>query len=149
MIISHEERSQITHVPPRKRFHSLLKNNKIKKTKADRLKETSMRFLYLFAKRFIAGETLAEALPAIRKKKEEGFFTTTDVLGESVKNKEMAKDAADDYCELVSKLKEENLEPNVSLKLTQLGLDISKQLCYENVCKVLKQGGSGRRFCQN
>lgn len=97
------------------------------------------RFLFLFAKRFIAGENLAEALPVIGRKKNLGFFTTVDLLGESVKDAEMSKVSAEDYCRLIETLDHENLEPNVSLKLTQLGLDISTQLCYENVCKVLNK----------
>lgn len=98
---------------------------------------TSMSFLFLFAKRFIAGESLEETLPAIMRTKQAGFFTTVDVLGEGVGNVDQAKDASDEYYRLLEALKNNDLELNVSLKPTQLGLDISERLCYENVCKIL------------
>lgn len=109
-----------------------------------RVRELSMRFLFLFAKRFIAGETLDEALPVIKKVKDEGWFTTLDILGESVKKSGQSKDVADDYCALLGRLSAEGLDLNVSLKPTQLGLDISSALCFENVCRILdKAAGLG------
>lgn len=105
-----------------------------------------MRFLFIFARRFIAGETLTEALPVIGSLKNKGFATTMDILGESVASIEMAKDAADEYCVLLDVLKAEGLEMNVSLKPTQLGLNISKKLCYENVCKILEKAQETNAF---
>jgi len=123
--------------PPKYLNRKNIEPKKIEHTGFEKIKETSMRFLFLFAKRFIAGESLEEAISAIHKIKDQGFFTTADILGESVKNVDQSKDVADDYCSLIEALKREDLEINVSLKPTQLGLDISTQLCYENVCKIL------------
>lgn len=114
----------------------------------ERVKETSMRFLFLFAKRFIAGETLKEALPRIAFKRGEGFLTTTDILGESVSNPEMTKDVVSDYCTLIEALKEYHLDMNVSLKPSQLGLEISEQLCFENVCKILDRAAETKVFAR-
>jgi proline dehydrogenase len=137
MIVVQDDTEQSTYVPNKRKRPTIRKKTKINQTKLERLKETSMRFLFLLAKRFIAGETLDEALPQVLAVKNKGFATTVDILGESVKSKKAAKDRADDYCALVDRLYREDLETNVSLKLTQLGLDVSTQLCYENVCRVL------------
>lgn len=118
----------------------------LKKKKIDMLRGTSMHFLFLFAKRFIAGESLDEALPVIEKVKNSGFATTVDILGESVTEVGQAKDASDEYCALLSRLSEHYLEMNVSLKPTQLGLDISERLCYENVCKILDKAAETNAF---
>ncbi len=98
-----------------------------------------MNLLFLFARRFIAGQTLDEALPVVEQLKEKGFGTTLDILGESVTNVSEAKAVAEEYCRVLRTLKERGLEANMSLKLTQLGLDISDNLCFDNVAKILIQ----------
>lgn len=96
------------------------------------------KLLAPFAKRFIAGTTLAEALDKLSKLKIGGFGTTLDHLGESVANAAEAKHAADEYCVMLRALKEKNLDRNVSLKLTQMGLAISEDFCLENLSRIVK-----------
>lgn len=100
-----------------------------------------MNVLFIFAKRFIAGQSMEQALPVVEKLRNDGFGTTLDILGESVTNVSEARAVADDYCRVIRALKEKGLEPNMSLKLTQLGLDISEQLCFDNVAKILVEAG--------
>ena len=90
-----------------------------------------------FARRFIAGITLAEALGACAKLKAKGFLTTLDHLGESVENAAEAKIAADQYVLMLRALKEKGLERNVSLKLTQMGLAVDPELCFSNVERIV------------
>jgi len=92
---------------------------------------------YFLAKRYIAGRTFTEALPAVRRLREEGFLTTIDYVGESVTKQSEADAIVTEYCQILKQLKENNLDVNVSLKLTQLGLDISDDVCFENVNKIL------------
>jgi len=73
--------------------------------------------------------------------KNRGFNTTLDILGESVASAAEAAKAADEYCLALRVLKDNGLEPNMSLKLTQLGLDISEQLCFDNVARILVEAG--------
>ena len=73
--------------------------------------------------RFVAGETLEAGLGALARLREAGFHTTADVLGEAVSSEAMAARAADAYIRLLEGLDERGLEGNVSVKLTQLGLD--------------------------
>lgn len=100
-----------------------------------------MNILFPFAKRFIAGQTLEAALPVVKRLHDEGFATTLDILGESVTNPDEARAAADEYCATLNILKERGLDVNMSLKLTQLGLDIGDELCFDNVAKILVEAG--------
>ena len=87
--------------------------------------------------RFVAGESLEEALVAIETLCRAGLRTTVDVLGESVTSADLAAAAADRYLATLAALKDRDLEPNVSLKLTQMGLAIGSDVCLANVTRIL------------
>lgn len=90
-------------------------------------------------RRFVSGETLDEALPAIERIHAAGLHTTVDVLGESVTSAEAAAAAADRYLELLDAIAARGLDPNVSMKLTQMGLDIGHDVCRANVERVFRR----------
>jgi proline dehydrogenase len=90
-----------------------------------------------FARRFIAGTTLAEALAVAARLKAQGFHTTVDHLGEDVGRAEEARIAAEQYVVLLHALRERSLDRNVSLKLSQLGLAIDPALCHENLARIV------------
>lgn len=90
------------------------------------------------AGRFVAGETEADAVRVVRELNAKGITATCDVLGESVTNAEMARDAVEQYLRLMECLAKEKLNSWVSLKLTQLGLDIDENLCRQNMHTLLK-----------
>ena len=87
--------------------------------------------------RFVAGETLEAALPAIESLKSAGLRTTVDVLGESVSSAELAAAAADRYVATLPALASHGLDANVSVKLTQMGLELDRELCSANVMRIL------------
>ncbi|MBI2341966.1 MAG: proline dehydrogenase family protein [Deltaproteobacteria bacterium] len=128
-----------------KRKETLLKGQSNHRT-IEPLHQIPMNFLFIFAKRFIAGQTLGEALPVVEQLHRDGFATTLDILGESVTNPAEARNMADDYCNVIRMLREKNLDANMSLKLTQLGLDISNDLCFDNVAKILIEAGKNGGF---
>ena len=88
------------------------------------------------ARRWIAGETLAEAIDVAKKLNLEGKLVTIDHLGEDVKNPEEARIFADECCNILSGINAENLESNISLKLTQQGIDINQDFCFSNIEKI-------------
>jgi proline dehydrogenase len=90
-----------------------------------------------FARRWIAGLTLAHALDVVEDLNRRGFFTTLDHLGEDVTNKEEANTSTDQYIAILHALKERNLDRNVSVKLTQLGLAIDPELCAKNLGRIV------------
>lgn len=89
-------------------------------------------------RRFIAGESLREVLPALERLRDAGYRTTVDVLGESVASADACGLAAGRYEETLGALAARGLERNVSLKLTQMGLDIDRDLCRDTVARVFR-----------
>jgi proline dehydrogenase len=98
-----------------------------KKGVTDAIARRGMR--YGFARRFIAGESLGEALAASRELGRAGRRVSLNHLGENVRTAEEAKRAQSSYIEMVRELEAAGLDGNVSIKLTQLGLDVDRNLC--------------------
>jgi proline dehydrogenase len=96
--------------------------------------------------RFVAGETLDDALAALRRLSSAGLRTTVDVLGESVTVPTQAAAAADAYIRTIDALAAADLDRNVSLKLTQMGLDVDPALCRENVERVFRRAAETGTF---
>jgi proline dehydrogenase len=98
---------------------------------------TKLPFTRRMVARFVAGESLPAALPALRRAKESGYRTTVDILGEAVSNVEAARAAADSYVSALTALEAEGLDLNVSLKLTQMGLGLGQAVARDNLARVL------------
>jgi proline dehydrogenase len=96
--------------------------------------------------RFVAGESLEEALPAIQELRRAGLSTTVDVLGESVTAEEHAAAAVDRYLATIDALVARRLDVNVSLKLTQMGLDIGADVCRANVMRIVDAAAAAGGF---
>jgi proline dehydrogenase len=96
--------------------------------------------------RFVAGETLDEALRALERLRAAGLRTTVDVLGESVDSGEAARAAAATYVDVLDALAARGLDGNVSLKLTQMGLDIDPDLARENVAQIVTRAATHGSF---
>ncbi|MGI8485938.1 MAG: proline dehydrogenase family protein [Thermomicrobiales bacterium] len=87
--------------------------------------------------RFVAGESLEEGLAASRELALRGIATTLDQLGENVSTAEEATAAVSSYVDILRQMRDCELEPNISVKLTMLGLDLGVQLAEDNMVKVL------------
>lgn len=90
------------------------------------------------ASRYIAGESLDDAVRVVRELNQRGFKGTIDVLGEDVTDLSQADAAADAYAELVERIHAERLDTGVSLKLTQFGLRLDEGRCRENLLRVVR-----------
>ncbi|MBI3013503.1 MAG: proline dehydrogenase family protein [Candidatus Tectomicrobia bacterium] len=95
--------------------------------------------------RFVAGETLAEALPAVMALNQQGLPATMDHLGESMVDLWGARRATEAYLELLDVIFRKRISSHISVKLTQLGLDIDTELCLENMRQILDEAAR----CQN
>ena len=91
------------------------------------------------AARFVAGETLDDALAVGKRLNAEGITITLDCLGESVTSLDEAARARDVYLATLEAMQQAGIEPNVSLKLTQFGLDLSAAACRENVGQLVRR----------
>ncbi|MDE5414890.1 proline dehydrogenase [Alkalihalobacterium chitinilyticum] len=93
--------------------------------------------LKLGASQVVAGETISKAMNAVRGLNEKGLVCTVDHLGEFVKTEEEAA-VSTEYCiRTLNAIAKTGVNCNLSLKLTQLGLDVEPQLCYENMKAIL------------
>ena len=87
------------------------------------------RLAQQFARRFVAGETIDEALAVVRELNAKGITASLDLLGESVHNDAEARAARDEYLRILDRIRESRVDANVSVKLTAMGLDIDHELC--------------------
>src|SRR5688500_13403847 len=91
-----------------------------------------------FASRFIAGETIEGAIEVSRRLQAEGLLVTLDHLGESVRTLEEATAATREYVQLMDVIVGAGIERNISLKLTQLGIDVDRATCVDNMRRILE-----------
>lgn len=98
------------------------------------------------ARRFVAGETLSEALQVARQLAEHGLTSTLAQLGEEVTDAGVARKTTSDIIELVRAVRAHDLRANVSLKLTQIGLAIDFDLCQANMLAIAREAAVQQVF---
>jgi proline dehydrogenase len=89
-----------------------------------------------FARRFIAGESIEEAIAAAREVEARGFLQTLDYLGESVTSLAAADAATREYLRIIDAVVASGIGRNLSLKLTQLGLDVDRASAIDNLRRI-------------
>jgi proline dehydrogenase len=94
-----------------------------------------------FGRRFIAGETAGEAIEAARRLHAKGFALTLDLLGESVTDLDAADAATRAYLDVMRLVADSGVERNLSLKLSQLGLEVDRAVCTDNLRRILGPAG--------
>ncbi|HEU5186796.1 MAG TPA: proline dehydrogenase family protein [Gemmatimonadaceae bacterium] len=104
------------------------------------------RFAKRFAQRFVAGETLEDALRAVEPLNKKGITASLDLLGESVRTEREAHAAAREVLTMLDRINERRLQSNVSLKLTQMGLDLSEELCVALMHDIVGRARDLRTF---
>ncbi len=100
---------------------------------------SSLPMAQTVARRFVAGDSRAEALAVARELNGKGMLVTMDYLGESVTNAHEAIDARDEILHLLDAIHAENLNANVSVKLSQLGLKLDENFAFDNVYLLLER----------
>jgi proline dehydrogenase len=91
------------------------------------------------AQRYVAGEELADGVAVAATLNTQGLLVSLDHLGESVTNEAAARRAVSAYLEALEGIAREEIDGNISLKLTQLGLDVSRELCMAHLRKILER----------
>lgn len=102
--------------------------------------------MQLGGRRFVAGETFAEASIVLRRLNQQGFLTNTTLLGEGVADAEQARMVVDAYREVLDEIHRQQLQTNVALKLTHLGLDLGEQVAYDNVAELVRHAATLGNF---
>ena len=100
----------------------------------------------LGAARFVAGETLDEAVPVLRRLNEQGLLTNTTLLGEGVRDEAETRAVVESYRGVLDRIAAEGLRTNVALKLTHLGLSIDEELAQRNVAELVGYAGQLGNF---
>jgi proline dehydrogenase len=123
-------------------FHLVAQSGILKKLAS----RYGMRRPSSFARRFIAGETVADAIAAARLVEARGMLISLDLLGESVTTLAAADVATRGYLDVIDAIIASGIERNVSLKLTQLGLDVDKASAIDNLRKILERAAAAGFF---
>jgi proline dehydrogenase len=99
-----------------------------------------------FANKYIAGDVLSDAVEKAKKLNDMGIMGTMDVLGENTTNELEAGQASRECIDVLEAIDKNKLDSNLSIKLTQFGLNLDMDLCFENVSKVLDAAKSFKQF---
>lgn len=107
------------------------------------LKDFALRFRFAkqMALRFVAGETLDDAIQAIGRLNERGLLVSLDHLGEHVVSQQDAERATETYLDIFDQIDRAGVNSNVSVKLTQLGLDLGNDFAYDNLRRIVEHAG--------
>ncbi|PSR21374.1 MAG: proline dehydrogenase [Sulfobacillus acidophilus] len=102
--------------------------------------------MQLGASRFVAGSTLPEAIEHIRRINKRGIKVTLDHLGEFVRQEAEAVDAKESYLAMLDAIHQSGVDANVSLKLSMMGLDLSRDLAKTNVAQIVQKAAEYQSF---
>ncbi|MFH1262028.1 MAG: proline dehydrogenase family protein [Pseudomonadota bacterium] len=105
-----------------------------------------MRALTYLARRFVAGEEMSDAVEAVRRLNGNGILASLDVLGEAVTDRNEAEGAAHDYLRLLDEIACQGIAGNVSIKLSQMGLEIDTEFCFSQMHAILEKARQQENF---
>lgn len=107
---------------------------------------TNWGFSWRAASRFVAGENLEEAISIIKKLNQKNINATLDHLGEHTTNPEKANNATEEIIEIIKAIDNHRVKSSVSIKLTQIGLDLDEEICAQNLFRILKVASKHNTF---
>lgn len=104
------------------------------------------KLVWVFSKRYIAGESIEQAILASKLLNEKGIETTIDLLGEFIETIEEAKNNKNQYIDIINQCTRENIKGNFSLKPTMFGLLIDKEVCYNYIREIVALAAQKNTF---
>lgn len=104
------------------------------------------KLIWVFSKRYIAGETIEEGLLASKLLNEKGIEVTVDLLGEFIKTLDEARENRNQYLEIINRFTRENVVGNFSLKPSMFGLLLDKELCYNYIREIVALASEKNTF---
>ena len=126
---------------------SLLRSLILAAADSPRLQRFVTRYGFrLGASRFVAGETLDDAVLVLRRLNESGLLTNTTLLGEGVRDEAETHAVVGTYQEVLDRIQTEGLRTNLAVKLTQLGLSIDEELAHRNVDELVGHAAQRGNF---
>jgi len=107
---------------------------------------TGWKLAWNTASRFVAGESLQDAVRVIRELNERGIVATLDQLGEHTTTAEEATQAAEGILNILDEIDKQDVKSNVSIKLTQIGMGLDDSFCNENLTRILNRAKEYKNF---
>ena len=107
---------------------------------------TGWKLAWNTASRFVAGESLQDAIRVIRELNEKGIVATLDQLGEHTTTAEEATQAAEGILNILDEIDKQDVKSNVSIKLTQIGMGLDDSFCNENLTRILNRAKDYKNF---
>lgn len=107
---------------------------------------TGWGFAWKAASRFVAGETIHDAIRVVRELNAKGINATLDQLGEHTSTAEEANGAADAISQVLHEIDKAGVKANVSIKLTQIGMGLDEETCRQNLVRILEQAKNCKNF---
>ena len=107
---------------------------------------TGWKFAWSTASRFVAGESIQDAIEVIRVLNEKGIVATLDQLGEHTTTMEEATQSTEGILEILDEINRTGVKSNVSIKLTQIGMGLDDTLCRENLMRILNRAKEYKNF---
>lgn len=118
----------------------------LNKLLANALPYMPKKLIWIFSKRYIAGETIEDGLKACRELNAQGIEVTVDLLGEFISTIEQAEENRDKYLAIIDRFISEGIVGNFSVKPTMFGLLIDKDVCYTNIEAVIQKAAEKNSF---
>src|ERR1700719_1173536 len=128
---------------------TMLRRSLLKASQSPWLRERAPRYGFMrrTVTRFMPGEDAADALAASRRLAENGIATVLTHLGENVADRAEAEAVTLHYLDLIERIRSAALPAEVSVKLTQLGLDLDREFCYANLAKLIENTPAEKTLC--
>lgn len=104
------------------------------------------KLIWIFSKRYIAGETISDAIRVSKELNNQGIKVTIDILGEFIKTLDEAEKNKMEYIELIDTIEKEKIDGNYSVKPTMFGLLIDKDVCYRHIREIVEKAASYGNF---
>jgi proline dehydrogenase len=104
------------------------------------------KLVWIFSKKYIAGETIEDAIRVSKELNSQGIKVTIDLLGEFITNLNQAEENRETYLKIIDRIQKEKIDGNYSLKPTSFGLLLDKEVCYRNIRQIVEKAASYGNF---
>jgi proline dehydrogenase len=104
------------------------------------------KLVWIFSRKYIAGETIDDAVKVSKDLNAQGIRITIDLLGEFIKNLDQAEENKAEYLQIIERIEAEKINGNYSLKPTSFGLLIDPEVCYRNIREIVAKAASFNNF---
>ena len=104
------------------------------------------KLVWIFSRKYIAGETIEDAIRVSKELNSQGIKITIDLLGEFISNLDQAEENRREYLNIIERIQTEKIDGNYSLKPTSFGLLLDKEVCYNNIRQIVEKAAGYNNF---